>query len=82
MRVRTASPSLGGEDFAFYQEKIPGFFLRIGTGESYPNHHPRLQVDTNALKPAVDYFAALAQKALVAIKSGELISAQKEAADD
>ena len=80
--VRTSSPSLGGEDFAFYQEKVPGFFIRIGTGDSYPNHHPKFQIDTNALIPAVDYFAALAVKTLSAIKSGELIPGQEEADDD
>ncbi len=80
--VKTSSPSLGGEDFAFYQEKVPGFFIRIGTGDSYPNHHPKFQIDTNALTPAVDYFAALAVKTLSAIKSGELIPVQEEADND
>ncbi len=82
LEITVPSPSLGGEDFAFYQEMVPGFFIHIGTGESYPNHHPKFQVDTNALEPAVDYFAALAQKTLIAIKSGELIPVQREASDD
>ncbi len=82
LKFKTSSPSLGGEDFAFYQEKIPGFFIRIGTGESYPNHHPKFQVDPNALKPAIDYFAALALKTLFAIKNGELIPLQEEESDD
>lgn len=82
LKVKTPSPSLGGEDFAFYQEKVPGFFIRIGTGESCPNHHPKFQVDTNALEPAVDYFAALAEKTILAIKSGELVPAKEENSDD
>ena len=82
LEITVPSSSLGGEDFAFYQEMVPGFFIHIGTGESYPNHHPKFQVDANALEPAVDYFAALAKKTLVAIKSGELIPVQREASDD
>lgn len=30
---RLASPNMGGEDFAFYLERIPGCFLRIGARE-------------------------------------------------
>ncbi len=82
LKVQTPLPSLGGEDFAFYQEKIPGFFIRIGTGESCPNHHPKFRVDTNALEPAVNYFAALAQRTLSAIKSGEWIPAKEENSHD
>ncbi len=82
LEITVPSPSLGGEDFAFYQEMIPGFFIHIGTGESYPNHHPKFQVDTNALEPAVDYFTALAQKTLISIKNGKLIPVQREASDD
>jgi metal-dependent amidase/aminoacylase/carboxypeptidase family protein len=36
---------MAGEDFAFYLEKIPGCFLRIGAcepgGEATPGHSPR-----------------------------------------
>lgn len=73
LRVEPVLPSLGGEDFAFYQEHIPGFFIRIGTGASYPNHHPKFQVDTEALEPAVRYFTALSQGILAEIKQGTLL---------
>lgn len=57
--------SLGGEDFAFYQQTIPGVFIKVGTGDSYPNHHPKFQVDPAALTIAAEYFATLAEQALL-----------------
>lgn len=46
-------PSLGGEDFAFYSEKVPSIFFRLGVGndamERYPGHHPKFDIDENAL---------------------------------
>ena len=43
----------GGEDFAYYAEKIPGLFIFIETrpegAESIPLHSPRLVVDEDAL---------------------------------
>jgi amidohydrolase len=65
----------GAEDFAFYQEKIPGFFFFIGgrpedvpANEAIPNHSPYFYVDESALLPgmramsqlAVDYLTAIA----------------------
>lgn len=82
LAVERGHPSLGGEDFAFYQEQVPGFFIRIGTGESYPNHHPKFQVDPAALEPAAAYLAELAKRSLLAIERGSLIPAQREGAHD
>ena len=50
-RVKTMSlASMGGEDFAYYLEKIPGcfWFMNTQTPErniNYPNHHPRFDLD-------------------------------------
>lgn len=48
-----ALPSMGGEDFAFYLEHIPGVMLRLGTGfrdrPSAHLHSPRFDVDESAL---------------------------------
>lgn len=71
-------PSLGGEDFSFYQERVPGFYIRVGTGESYPGHHPKFKVDPAALEPAVGYFTELAQRSLLEIAQGRLVPAQRE----
>ncbi|MFM7683367.1 MAG: M20 family metallopeptidase [Bacteroidota bacterium] len=46
------------EDFAFYSQKIPVCFFRLGTGfsdgrENYSVHHPNFDVDTKSLKTGV-----------------------------
>ena len=61
---RQAPASLGGEDFAYYLEKIPGMFSLIGTGIGPVNHNPKFIADPQALFPAADYMARLAQDAL------------------
>ena len=55
---------LEGEDFAYYQKKIPGAFIIIGTGQSYAHHHPEYQVDEKAILNCSKYFAQLAEGAL------------------
>lgn len=52
--VRTANPSMGGEDFAYFAEKAPGIFLRLGAGNEekdcvYPGHHPFFNFDEDAI---------------------------------
>ncbi|PKR78171.1 amidohydrolase [Halalkalibacillus sediminis] len=46
-------PSLGGEDFAFYTEKVPSIFFRLGVGNDqmvrFPGHHPQFDIDENAM---------------------------------
>ncbi|WP_196599824.1 amidohydrolase [Pectinatus frisingensis] len=66
--VEPSPDSLGGEDFAFYQEKIKGVFVLIGTGLSYPNHNPHFQIDSAALFPTAEYMAQLSAHALEQIK--------------
>ena len=56
--------STGGEDFAFYLEKIPGCFINVGTGVGYPNHHPKFYADEASLTPAAEYLAKLLVEAL------------------
>lgn len=55
--------SLGGEDFAYYQEKIKGVFIQIGTGLSASNHNPGFRVDPQALYPTAAYLHRLMQAA-------------------
>ena len=38
-------PSMGGEDFAYYLQKVPGCFFLIGTCPSYRNEYPPLHSD-------------------------------------
>jgi amidohydrolase len=57
---RVTKPSMGAEDFAYYCQKIPGVFYRLGAGKfpelCYPGHHPRFNFDEAALKIGVITF--------------------------
>ena len=59
-----AEPSSGGEDFAFYQEHVPGFFVWMGSNGAKQWHHPEFTVDEAAIKVASEYFANLAVNVL------------------
>ncbi len=66
-KVRTSSRVTGAEDFAFYQQEIPGLFFFIGARpaaiaaeDAIPNHSPFFYVDETALRPAVEVLSRLA----------------------
>lgn len=47
-------PTMGGEDFSRYCEKVPAVFAFIGAqnrtkGAIYPHHHPRFEIDEDAM---------------------------------
>lgn len=63
LTVEPAPVNLAGEDFAYYQEEIPGAFVLVGTGKSPANHNPKFHVDPAALGPAAKYMARLAVEA-------------------
>ena len=47
-------PVMGGEDFAYYLQKVPGTFMRIGVKNPkikavYPWHHPKFNLDEKAI---------------------------------
>ncbi|KEO82184.1 hypothetical protein EL26_16740 [Tumebacillus flagellatus] len=54
-RVLEAPPSMGGEDFAFYLQKVPGCFYWLGCKHpdpvhvGYNIHHPGFDIDEQAL---------------------------------
>lgn len=52
--------TMGAEDFSRYAQGRPGLFVRIGTGGTYPAHHPKFTVDPQALYPAAQFFTELA----------------------
>ena len=51
--VDLALPSMGGEDFAYYLERVPGAMVRVGSASGeptrYPLHHARFDLDEAAL---------------------------------
>ena len=58
-------PLMGAEDFAYYLQKIPGSFLRLGTRNPKKNaiylwHHPKFTVDEEAIKIGSSVLAGLA----------------------
>ncbi|MFQ5416673.1 MAG: amidohydrolase [Myxococcota bacterium] len=65
--VVRALPRTGAEDFAFFQERIPGLYVWLGgrpagvsASEAAPNHSPRFFVDEAALALGVRTLAGLA----------------------
>jgi metal-dependent amidase/aminoacylase/carboxypeptidase family protein len=66
LTVLPGEASLGGEDFALYQQKIPGVFWFIGTGgDGYaPAHHPGFRAEPAPLGAAAELLTGLAERAL------------------
>jgi amidohydrolase len=61
--------SLGGEDFAWYLESIPGALARLGTrkpgsGDDFDIHQPTFDVDERAIEVGVRLLSATALTAL------------------
>jgi amidohydrolase len=64
--VLPALPTMGGEDFAYYLEKVPGCYFWLGAGNvekgiDKPHHNPRFDIDEEALPLGVALFARLAE---------------------
>ncbi|PLM94246.1 amidohydrolase, partial [Klebsiella variicola] len=76
--ARRVEASPIGEDFAFYQQKLPGAFIMIGSGGPYALHHPQFRVDDRALFPTAHYLSQLAVQALRTL-SAEINSKDKSA---
>lgn len=64
LKVIVPVPSPAGEDFAFYQKSIPGFFFFMGTSGTHEWHHPAFNLDESALAISARLFANLAIDAL------------------
>jgi hippurate hydrolase len=65
-------PSLGGEDFAYYLQKIPGCFVRFGAAkeghEKVSSHSPNFDFDEEVLRVGAAYMSELARYALKKLK--------------
>ncbi|MEH7110085.1 M20 family metallopeptidase [Bacillus sp. JJ1764] len=65
--IEETEPQMGGEDFAYYLEKIPGTFFYTGarpSGEDtgYPHHHPKFDIDERAMLIAAKTLGTAAVK--------------------
>lgn len=52
--IEETEPQMGGEDFAYYLQKVPGTFFFTGAKptyrtENYPHHHPKFDIDEKAM---------------------------------
>lgn len=63
--ITLEKPTMIGEDFSCYQEKVPGVFMYIGTYNEekdliYGLHNPKFNIDEDVLPKTAYLFAALA----------------------
>lgn len=70
---RQEAPSLGGEDFAFYQQHIPGCLVRFGAAvpgdNAGPAHSARYDFDETVLRYGADWLQRAAGNALLFLQS-------------
>ena len=57
-RVQVAEPVMGGEDFSHMLRQVPGAYFHVGCfierdGVNYSHHHPRFDIDEDALAVGV-----------------------------
>ena len=62
--VELVKATTGGEDFSFFQEKVPGFYFFLGgmtpgSTEAYPHHTPDFKIDDAGLLLGVKAFLQL-----------------------
>ncbi len=66
--VKQLHPSLGGEDFAYFLQKVPGCLVRFGAGHpelpNTPAHSPYFDFDEGVLPIGAAYLAQVAWQAL------------------
>lgn len=72
--VRAMEPILGGEDFAFYQQRIPGCFAFLGVSDRawetrHGVHHLKFRVDEAALPTGTAWHVAMAMEPLAEIRA-------------
>jgi amidohydrolase len=60
--VRTIAPVMGGEDFAYYLQRVPGAFAKLGAGDGcpYPHHNAHFDIDEKVLPIGVRLMTAVA----------------------
>ncbi len=77
MPVLAPAPTMGGEDFAYFAEKVPGLLVRHGIrneafGSIHPGHSPEFRVDERSLAYGIETLVAFAR----GVGSGEVFGTQ------
>ncbi len=71
MPVVEAQPTMGAEDFAEYQQVVPGCFIWLGTGCDHNWHHPKFMVDESVIHRGAALFAQTALEALKTVRRSQ-----------
>jgi hippurate hydrolase len=62
-----ANANMGGEDFSYYLDHVPGCYVRFGGqvpgNEGFPAHSSRFDFDESALTTGAAYYASIAELA-------------------
>ncbi len=61
---RAMPPTLGGEDFAFMLNEVPGAMINIGNGPSASLHHPAYDFNDEAIALGCSYWCELVRQRL------------------
>ena len=68
--IEMENPIMGGEDFAYFAQKVPSAFAFVGVvpnrEEAYPNHHPKFNFKSEM---AVENAKILTQTVFEAIEN-------------
>lgn len=59
LKVVPEESAMGGDDFAFLEEKIPGCYIKVGTGKGPSIHQPGFRVNESVIRPTAEYLAEL-----------------------
>ena len=63
--VELPEPSMGAEDFAYYLQRCPGVYVKLGVGEEAPPlHNSKFDFPDEAIEPGIRYFVGFALAAL------------------
>ncbi|MDQ2866570.1 MAG: M20 family metallopeptidase [Candidatus Eremiobacteraeota bacterium] len=73
LRVERLPPTMGGEDFAYFAQAVPGVHARLGirseaAGSVHPGHSAQFRIDESALPSGVQTLVAFA----LGVGSGEI----------
>jgi amidohydrolase len=73
LRVERPQPTMGGEDFAYFAQRVPGLLIRLGvrsesSGAVHPAHSPLFRIDEDALPVGVTTLVLFA-RSFVAVDS-------------
>jgi amidohydrolase len=65
LEVHRTPPTMGGEDFAYFAERVPGVHVRLGVrsekaGATHPGHSALFRIDEDALPAGVQTLVAFA----------------------